>query len=80
LKFFSKTPLTNSRNYGIINTEREVRTMTEREIMIAMLNRIGATYYTGTSENGVQWIEVVAGFERAMCFNFDNNGQAIDVE
>ena len=54
--------------------------MTEREMMIAMLNRIGATYYTGTSENDVQWVEVVAGFERAMCFNFDSNGQAIDVE
>ena len=54
--------------------------MTDREMMIAMLNRIGATYYTGTSENGVQWVEVVAGFERAICFNFDNNGQATDVE
>ena len=54
--------------------------MTEREMMIAMLNRIGATYYTGPSEDNIQWIEVVAGFERAMCFNFDSNGQAMDVE
>jgi hypothetical protein len=69
-----------SRNYAIINTESEGNEMTEREMMIAMLNRIDATYYTGTSENGVQWVEVVAGFERAMCFNFDSNGQAIDIE
>lgn len=54
--------------------------MTDREMMIAMLDRIGATYYTGTSENGVQWVEIVAGFERAVCFNFNSNGQAIDVE
>lgn len=54
--------------------------MTEREMMIAMLNRIGATYHIGTSENGTQWIEVVVGFERALYFDFDSNGQAIDVE
>lgn len=54
--------------------------MTDREMMITILDRIGATYYTGTSENGVQWIEVVAGFERAICFNFDNNGQVTDIE
>jgi hypothetical protein len=54
--------------------------MTEREMLITMLNRIGATYYTDTSENGVQWVEVVVGCERAVCFNFDNNGQATYVE
>lgn len=54
--------------------------MTEREMMIAMLNRMGATYYTGPSEDNVQWIEVVAGFDRAVSFNFDSNGQATEVE
>lgn len=54
--------------------------MTEREEIIAMLDRIGATYYTGTSDNGIQWVEVVAGFERAVCFNFDTNGQVINIE
>ena len=54
--------------------------MTDREMLIAMLDRMGATYYTGPSEDNIQWVEVVVGYDRAVCFNFDNNGQAMDVE
>ena len=54
--------------------------MNERETLIAMLERVGATYYTGVSDEGIEWIEVVAGFERAVCFNFNANGQTTSVE
>lgn len=54
--------------------------MNERKMLITILERIGATYYTGVSDDGTEWIEVVAGFERAMCFNFNTNGQVISVD
>jgi hypothetical protein len=74
--------LTNKVFCGIIIIEikKEVIEMNEREMLIAMLERIGATYYTGISDDGIEWIEVVAGFERAMCFNFNTNGQTISVD
>ncbi len=54
--------------------------MNEREMLITMLERINAIYHTGVCDDGTEWIEVVDGFERAMCFNFNANGQAISVE
>lgn len=54
--------------------------MNEREMLITMLERIGAVYYTGICDDGTEWIEVASGFERAMCFNFNANGQVVSVE
>lgn len=54
--------------------------MTEKEMLITMLERIGAIYYSGVSDSGIEWIEVVSGVERAVCFNFNTNGQVVNIE